>query len=72
MYDYSKLVGRIIEKFSTQAAFAVAVRLSERSVSLKLNNKRDWKQGEIQKACEVLSIEAQDIPAYFFAPRVQY
>ncbi|WP_080732574.1 DUF739 family protein [Carnobacterium maltaromaticum] len=46
-YDYSTLVGRITEKLGTQYNFALAMGLSERSVSLKLNwtdvNKVDTK-----------------------------
>ena len=36
-FDYSKLKGKIVEKFQTQQAFAKAMELSERSLSLKLN-----------------------------------
>ena len=38
-YDYSKLLGRITEKFGTQARFSGAMGMSERSLSLKLNSK---------------------------------
>ena len=66
-YDYSKLLGRIVEKVGTQSTFAEKMGLSERSISLKLNGKVGWKQNEISKACEVLDISDNDIPAYFFA-----
>lgn len=65
-YDYSKLYGLIAEKCGTQAVFAEKIGLSERSVSLKLNGKIGWKQGEIAKACEVLDISPENIPTYFF------
>ncbi len=65
-YNYSKLLGRIVEKVGTQSNFAEKMGLSERSISLKLNGKVGWKQSEISKACEVLSINDKDIPAYFF------
>lgn len=71
-YDYSKLSGRIVEKYETQARFSDAMGLSERSISLKLNGKIGWKQSEITKACELLALSAVDIPAYFFATKVQY
>ena len=70
-YDYSKLLGRIIERLGTQYKFAQAIGLSERSVSLKLNGKIGWKQEEIIKICRVLEIESKDIPYYFFAINVQ-
>lgn len=65
-YNYSKLLGRIVEKVGTQSCFAEKMGLSERTVSLKLNGKIGWKQNEIAKACEVLSIADREIPAYFF------
>lgn len=71
-YDYSKLSGRIVEKYETQAKFADAMDLSERSISLKLNGKVGWKQSEITKACKVLGLALTEIPAYFFAAKVQY
>ena len=49
-YDYSKLLGRITEKFGTQARFSGAMGMSERSLSLKLNSKVPFKQPEISKA----------------------
>lgn len=66
-YDYRKLLGRITEKYGTQAKFAEAMELSERSVSLKLNGKVGWKQDEILRAAEVLEITRKEIPIYFFA-----
>lgn len=65
-YNYSKLLGRIVEKVGTQGEFAAAIGLSERSVSLKLNGKVGWKQTEIEKACEILSIDRECIGDYFF------
>lgn len=64
--DYSKLLGRIAEKCGTQAEFADALKMSERSVSRKLNNVVAWKDSEILKAAEVLEIETENIPDYFF------
>lgn len=66
-YNYSKLLGRIVECCGTQAAFAEKIGLSERSVSLKLNGKRAWKQGEIGEACKILEIPTNQIDQYFFA-----
>ena len=66
-YNYSKLLGIIVERVGTQAAFAEKMGLSERSISLKLNGKVAWKQTEIAKACEVLGIRLNEIDKYFFA-----
>lgn len=70
-FDYSKLNGKITEVYGTQYNFADAMGLSERSVSLKLNGKRRWKQQEIVNACNLLKIGIEQIPAYFFAEKVQ-
>ena len=66
-YNYSKLLGKIVERVGTQAAVAEKRGLSERSISLKLNGKVAWKQTEIAKACEVLGIRLNEIDKYFFA-----
>ena len=71
IYDYSKLNGRIREVFGKCAAFADAMGLSERSLSLKLNNKRHWKQPEIDRACGLLGIPCEEVWDYFFARTVQ-
>ena len=71
-YDYSKLNGRFVEICGTQAKFAEAMGLSERSVSLKLNGKLGWKQSEMYKASEILKFPVEEIPAYFFKLEVQY
>lgn len=69
-FDYSKLLGRIVEKFGSQYQFAIAIGLSERSLSLKLNNKVPWKDKEIYKASEILDINYEQIPKYFFTLKV--
>lgn len=70
-YDYSKLNGRIVEKCGTQAVFADRMGLSERTVSLKLNNKVAWKQPEMQKAAVILEFLETEIQTYFFTMKVQ-
>ena len=71
MFDYSKLLGRIKEVCGSQAVFSIAMKLSERTISLKLSNQREWKQSEIKQACSILKIQDKEIPQYFFIPRVQ-
>lgn len=70
-YNYSKLRGKIIEKFGTYKNFAKAMDTSERTLSLKLNNKIFWKQDEIEKAIELLTINKKDILIYFFNINIQ-
>ena len=69
--DYSKLLGRIVEKYGTQFNFAKILGISERSLSLKLNSKVGFKQSEIVKSCELLGIEDVEIAEYFFVIKVQ-
>ena len=70
-YDYAKLNGKIVEKCGTQAVFAERMGLSERTISLKLNNNVAFKQPEIQKALPILGLTESDIQAYFFTLKVQ-
>ena len=70
-FDYSKLNGRITEIFNSKKKFAKAMKLSERSISLKLNNQRYWKNNEITTACNLLLIPDNQIRDYFFKPEVQ-
>lgn len=70
-FDYRKLRGRIVEKFGTQIMFAQAMNWSERTLSLKMNSKRPWKQPEIMKALELLELSDENITSYFFNKEVQ-
>lgn len=70
-FNYSKLLGRIVEKYGTQFNFSIAMGLSERTLSLKLNNKTPWKDFEILKAADLLKIPKREVHAYFFETKVQ-
>ena len=70
-YEYAKLLGRIKECCGSQSVFAKKMNLSERTISLKLNSKKEWKQSEIKQACEILNINNSEIPVYFFKAKVQ-
>lgn len=70
-FDYSSLNGLIVEKYGTQYNFAIALGISERSLSLKLNNKVSWKDRDIEKARQLLDIPEESIHKYFFKPEVQ-
>lgn len=70
-YSFKKLRGRIVEMFGKQEAFARALGLSPRSLSLKLNNERYFKPCEISRSIELLNLCTTDIPEYFFTLKVQ-
>jgi DNA-binding transcriptional regulator YdaS (Cro superfamily) len=67
VYSYSKLKGRIVEKFGSQSAFANELGVSENSVSKKLNCKTEFSQSDIVKWSELLCIKIVDYSDYFFA-----
>lgn len=66
MYDYSKLRGRIVEKFGTISAFTKALGSSTVTVSAKLNNKSGFNRGDIEHWSELLEIPSTEIGLYFF------
>lgn len=70
-YDYSKLKGRIVEKYGTQAALAKEIGWSERTLSLKLTGKIAFSQSDIEEMVKALNLNRKDIQPYFFAINVQ-
>ena len=70
-FVYLFLVLRIVEKFSTRENFAKSLGVTTKSISEKLNNKTIWKQPEMFKAMELLSISGEDIESYFFKKKAQ-
>lgn len=73
MFDYSKLIGRIIEKFGTRKAFAKAAGYSENTISKKLSGKIPITTNDITEwtSSILLDIPYSDIPEYFFKLKVQ-
>ena len=71
MYDYSKLRGRIVEKFGSQRNFSEKIDLSERTIGLKLNNLISFNQSDIETWSTHLEITRDEIPDYFFTKKVQ-
>lgn len=65
-YNFSKLLGRIKECGYTQESLAEAIGKDKSTLSLKLNNKGEFKAGEIDDICRVLDISNDEIGSYFF------
>ena len=63
-FDYSKLLGRIVEKYHTRQAFAKAYGITESGLNLKLNNQRAFTQTEILRCMDLLDIKNPS--EYFF------
>ena len=70
-FDYRKLRGRIKEVFETQDCFAKALGIGKVSLSRRLNNLLEFSGKEIYESCMLLEIPTDEIPIYFFNPKVQ-
>lgn len=70
-FNYNKLRGRIREICGTQEEFSKLLGISRTSLSQRLNNILNFSNKEILKACQILKIKTEEIPAYFFTPKVQ-
>ena len=69
-FDYSKLRGKIVEKYGSQSAFVRAVGTSENTFSLKMNNKVRFTSDDIVKISKMLDIPEGKIGLYFFSQKV--
>lgn len=69
-FDYSKLRGRIVEKFGVLSAFAKSMGFSDGTLSSKLASKTYFTTDEIMYACELLDVPFEEIQPYFFTPKV--
>ena len=65
-FDYSKLVGRIVERYGTRGRFAEALGLTKQALSLKLKNFTQFSQKQIVRSAELLGLTGEDISEYFF------
>lgn len=70
VFDYSKLRGRIVERYGYTKDFAEAIGIAPTSLSLKLNNKGYFSQTEIKRSIDALGIEPGSVASYFFAVRL--
>ena len=70
-FDFSKLIGIIIEKFGTRGAFAAAMGLADSALSNRISGKIHFDADEIYRACQLLDIDPRDISVYFFTPKVR-
>ena len=69
-FDYSKLRGRIVEKYKSQAAFSKAFGLSENSLCRKMTNKGRFSTDDIVRISKMLEIPAAELHEYFFTQKV--
>lgn len=71
IYDYSKLLGRIKEKYGTRENLIQVITISATSLNLRLNNKLKFNQQDIKELSEALDIQEKEIPDYFFKEKVR-
>ncbi len=69
-FDYSLLVGRIKQEFKTQIKFAEALGIENQRLSRILNNKAALPNSLSVKMMQLLGIENEEAPDYFFKLRV--
>lgn len=65
-YDYSKLRGRIIEKFGTIGNFQKHLDISNVVLSKKMNNRVRLSHDDITQWADLLEIPMDQIGVYFF------
>jgi len=68
--DYSLLKSLMALRGFTQRSLANTTKMTETTLSLKINGKGVFKQTEIQTIVELLKIEPSEIGKYFFTPKV--
>lgn len=69
-FDYSKLRGKIVEKYGTLKAFATAQGINVSHLVGVLNSGRSFKTETVWKIADALGVLG-DIDSYFFTPAVR-
>lgn len=68
--DFSKLKGRIVEKFGTQKAFCEALGRTPEWLSRRLNNQIEFDADDMASIIDLLEIDPQSLHLYFLCPNV--
>lgn len=68
-FDFSRLRGRIVEKYGSCDSFAKAMGRSKVWLSYRLNNIVQWRAEEMREAAALLDIAPEEIPLYFLVPK---
>lgn len=67
MYDYTKLLARILKLYKSRTHFAAEFGCTVQTLLNKLRNRQPWNQYDIERCCKMLEIRREEIPEYFFA-----
>lgn len=65
MVDTRKIKSLIVDNGLTQSKVATKMNISYQSLSLKLNNKREFKANEIFALCKILNIVDNQMQIFF-------
>lgn len=68
-FDFSRLRGRIVEKYGSCEQFAAAMGHSKVWLSSRLNNVVPWRASEMREAAALLDISPEDLASYFLTPK---
>ena len=66
-YNYSRLRGKIREVLGTEGEFASQLGRSHNFIVSVFKGNSYFEQKDIDRACQILGIEPDDIGVYFFA-----
>lgn len=69
--DFSKLIGRIAEKYGTRSAFCDALGKNPEWLSRRLNNQTEFSSNEMIVIIDLLEINPQEMHLYFLTPKVR-
>ncbi len=69
VFDFSRLRGRIVERYGSCERFAEAMGRSKVWLSSRLNNVVHWRGPEIREAAELLGILPEEIPSFFLTQK---
>ena len=70
VFNYSKLKGRIVEKYGTQCNFADHYGITRQMMNNKMRGRNGISTKDIIKMSEMLEIPKEQIGDYFFTPTV--
>lgn len=70
MFDYSKLRGRIVEKFGNITNLSESLGIHKMTASRKLNGVIGFSQADIETWGAALDIDPADYGKYFFTHKV--
>lgn len=70
MYNYSKLLARILSKYNSRFEFALEMEMTPQTLINKMKNRIPWNQRQIEQCCDLLDIDRSEIVEYFFTPAI--